>query len=83
MHADGDCPGSHTCVRSTLLRPPTSHVLALNLGGALRRAPPLLELGLSVKLKVFLQAEHASFDGRAEEQGGFTSPPLTAEILPL
>lgn len=50
--------GSHTCVRSTVLGPPTSHVLSLHWSGALGGAPWVLELGLPVELKIFLYVEH-------------------------
>lgn len=47
--------GYHTCIRSTVLGPPTSHVLSLHRGRALWGAARLLERDLPVKLKILLQ----------------------------
>lgn len=49
--------GRHTCVRSTVLGPPTSHVLALHRGGALGGAPGVLEPSPPVELKVLLEGQ--------------------------
>lgn len=48
-------PGYHTCVRRTVLGPPTSHVLSLHRGGALGGAAWVLETSLAVQLKVLLE----------------------------
>lgn len=47
--------GGHTCVRRTVLGPPTSHVLPLHRGGALGGAARVLEASPAVKVQVLLK----------------------------
>lgn len=74
--------GCHTCVRSTVFGPPTSHVLPLQGGGALRGAPGVLELGLSIKLKVLLDVKQPEINCGQKDcvnTGNKTIPLKTSE----